>query len=58
MENAHIGNNLSKDELDQRTSVALNKIRDFVRSLDAKLPGSKDYGRNDVDQVSSFTSGP
>lgn len=64
MENTFATDNLSQDELNEKTRVALNKIRAFVRSLEGVerrdkqvLRGSNDYAQGGSDAVSSDTTG-
>ena len=64
MENTLVRDNLNPVELNERSLVALNKIRAFVRTLGAVGPhekgllrGSNDYGQGESDHVSSGMAG-
>jgi len=64
MENTLVRDNLNPVELNERSLVALSKIRAFVRTLGAVeqhekglLRGSIDYGQGESDHVSSGTAG-
>jgi hypothetical protein len=64
MDNTLVRDNLNPVELNERSLVALNKIRAFVRTLGdveqhdkGLIQGSNDYGQGDADQVSSDIAG-